>query len=47
MKPAFERWLQQRWYGGEQPGLGLMEFRAAEDDPSALIGKVTIDASAK
>ena len=23
MKPAFERWLQQRWYGGEQPGLGL------------------------
>ena len=31
----------------EQPGLGLMDFMAAEDDPSALIGKVTIDASAK
>lgn len=23
MKPALERWLQQRWYGGERPGLGL------------------------
>lgn len=29
------------------PGLGLMDFMAAEDDPTALIGKVTIDASAK
>ena len=23
MKAALERWLQQRWYGGERPGLGL------------------------
>lgn len=31
----------------EAPGLGLMDFMAAEDDPTSLIGKVTIDASAK
>lgn len=31
----------------EPPGLGLMDFMAAEDDPTVLIGKVTIDASAK
>lgn len=28
-------------------GLGLMDFMAAEDDPSLLIGKVNIDATAK
>ncbi|MBE0579782.1 hypothetical protein [Devosia sp.] len=31
----------------EPPGLGLMDFMAAEDDPTVLIGKVTIDASAR
>lgn len=31
----------------EEPGLGFMDFMAAEDDPTVLIGKVTIDASAK
>ncbi|QDZ10595.1 hypothetical protein [Devosia ginsengisoli] len=31
----------------EAPGLGLMDFMAAEDDPTVLIGKVTIDATAK
>ncbi len=31
----------------EPPGLGLMDFMAAEDDPTVLIGKVTIDATAK
>lgn len=31
----------------EPPGLGLMDFMAAEEDPTVLIGKVTIDASAK
>ena len=31
----------------EAPGLGLMDFMAAESDPSVLIGKVTIDATAK
>lgn len=31
----------------EAPGLGLMDFMAAESDPTVLIGKVTIDASAK
>ena len=31
----------------EQKSLGFMDFMAAEDDPSVLIGKVTIDASAK
>ncbi len=30
----------------EQPGLGLLDFLAAEEDPTLLIGKVTIDASA-
>lgn len=29
------------------PGLGFLDFMAAEDDPASLIGKVTIDASAK
>jgi hypothetical protein len=28
-------------------GLGMLDFMAAEDDPTALIGKVTIDATAK
>lgn len=31
----------------EPPGLGMMDFMAAESDPTSLIGKVTIDASAK
>lgn len=31
----------------EAAGLGMMDFMAAEDDPTALIGKVTIDATAK
>ena len=31
----------------EPPGLGLADFMAAESDPTVLIGKVTIDASAK
>jgi hypothetical protein len=31
----------------EPPGLGMMDFMAAEDDPTVLIGKVTIDATAK
>ena len=31
----------------EPPGLGMMDFMAAEDDPTVLIGKVTIDASAR
>lgn len=31
----------------EAPGLGLADFVAAESDPTALLGKVTIDASAK
>ena len=31
----------------EPQGLGMMDFMAAEDDPTALIGKVTIDATAK
>lgn len=30
----------------EPPGLSLIDFMAAEQDPTALIGKVTIDASA-
>jgi hypothetical protein len=31
----------------EAPGLGMMDFMAAESDPTVLIGKVTIDATAK
>ena len=31
----------------EPPGLGVADFLAAESDPTVLIGKVTIDASAK
>lgn len=31
----------------EAPGLGLMDFMAAESDPTVLIGKVNIDATAK
>ncbi len=31
----------------EPPGLGMMDFMAAESDPTVLIGKVTIDATAK
>jgi hypothetical protein len=31
----------------EQPGLGIDDFMAAETDPSVLIGKVTINATAK
>jgi len=31
----------------QPPGLGFLDFIAAEDDPTVLIGKVTIDASAK
>lgn len=31
----------------QDPGLGLLDFMAAESDPTALIGKVTIDATAK
>ena len=31
----------------EPPGLGLIDFMAAESDPASLIGKVTIDATAK
>lgn len=31
----------------EAPGLGMMDFMLAEDDPTVLIGKVTIDATAK
>ncbi|WP_240229498.1 hypothetical protein [Devosia lacusdianchii] len=31
----------------DAPGIGMMDFMAAEDDPSLLIGKVTIDATAK
>ena len=31
----------------QPPGLGLMDFMAAESDPTVLIGKVTIDATAK
>ncbi|WP_332699422.1 hypothetical protein [Devosia sp.] len=31
----------------EAPGLGLLDFIAAESDPTVLIGKVTIDATAK
>jgi hypothetical protein len=31
----------------EKPGLGLADFLAAEEDPSILIGKVTIDATAR
>lgn len=31
----------------EAPGLGLVDFMAAEEDPTLLIGKVTIDATAK
>lgn len=31
----------------EPPGLGMMDFMAAEEDPTVLIGKVTIDATAK
>lgn len=31
----------------EAPGIGMMDFMAAESDPSLLIGKVTIDATAK
>ncbi|MNT77084.1 hypothetical protein D3C72_2161600 [compost metagenome] len=29
------------------PGLGMMDFMAAEEDPTALIGKVNISAEAK
>ena len=29
------------------PGLSLIDFMAAETDPTALVGKVTIDAVAK
>jgi hypothetical protein len=31
----------------EEPGLGLVDFMAAEQDPTVLIGKVTINATAK
>ena len=31
----------------EPAGLGMMDFMAAESDPTALIGKVNIDATAK
>ena len=31
----------------EEPGLGVMDFMAAESDPTSLIGKVTIDATAE
>lgn len=31
----------------EEPGLGMLDFIAAESDPTSLIGKVTIDATAK
>ena len=31
----------------EPQGLGMLDFMAAEDDPAALIGKVTMDATAK
>ena len=31
----------------EEPGLGLMDFMAAETDPTVLLGKVTINATAK
>lgn len=31
----------------EPAGLGMMDFMAAEDDPTSLIGKVNIDATAK
>ena len=31
----------------QSPGLGFLDFMAAEEDPAALIGKVTIDASAQ
>ena len=31
----------------EKPGIGLMDFMAAEEDPSVLIGKVKITATAK
>lgn len=31
----------------EEPGLSLIDFMAAESDPTSLIGKVTIDATAK
>jgi len=31
----------------QDPGLGMMDFMAAEQDPTQLIGKVTIDATAK
>ncbi|QQR34806.1 hypothetical protein JI749_10455 [Devosia oryziradicis] len=31
----------------EPPGLGMMDFMAAEQDPTVLIGKVNIDATAK
>jgi len=31
----------------EEPGLSMTDFMAAESDPASLIGKVTIDASAK
>lgn len=31
----------------EEPGLGMLDFIAAETDPTSLIGKVTIDATAK
>jgi hypothetical protein len=30
-----------------EPGLGMMDFMAAETDPTTLIGKVNIDATAK
>ena len=29
----------------QQPGLGMFDFMAAEDNPAALLGKVTIDAT--
>jgi len=31
----------------DDPGLGMMDFMAAEDDPASLIGKVNISATAK
>lgn len=31
----------------EAPGLGMMDFMAAQENPALLLGKVTIDASAK
>ena len=30
-----------------EPGLAMMDFMAAEDDPASLLGKVNISAEAK